>query len=82
MLAVNLRAAITGLPPVFPELAASLHLSGATLAALAATPVLCFGVFSGGRGAAQPADSARSGSWGRPWRCWPPGCCCAAGSPD
>ncbi len=50
MLAVNLRAAITGLPPVFPELAASLHLSSATLAVLAATPVLCFGVFSGAAG--------------------------------
>lgn len=47
MLAVNLRAAIAGLPPVFPELAVSLHLSSATLAALAAAPVLCFGVFSG-----------------------------------
>jgi MFS transporter, CP family, cyanate transporter len=50
VLAVNLRAAITGLPPVFPELAASLHLSSATLAVLAATPVLCFGVFSGAAG--------------------------------
>jgi MFS transporter, CP family, cyanate transporter len=47
VLAVNLRAAITSLPPVFPELAASLHLSSATLAVLATTPVLCFGVFSG-----------------------------------
>jgi len=37
VLALNLRAAITGLPPVFPELAASLHLSGAALAVLAAT---------------------------------------------
>jgi len=46
-LAVNLRAAITSLPPVFPELAVRLHLSGAALAVLAATPVLCFGVFSG-----------------------------------
>ena len=47
VLAFNLRAAITSLPPVFPELSASLHLSSAALAALAATPVLCFGVFSG-----------------------------------
>jgi CP family cyanate transporter-like MFS transporter len=47
LLALNLRAAITGLPPVFPELSADLHLSGAALALLAATPVLCFGVFSG-----------------------------------
>ncbi len=46
-LALNLRAAITSLPPVFPELAASLHLSGAELAVLAATPALCFGLFSG-----------------------------------
>jgi MFS transporter, CP family, cyanate transporter len=46
-LAVNLRASITSLPPVFPELAAALHLSSATLALLAATPVLCFGLFSG-----------------------------------
>jgi MFS transporter, CP family, cyanate transporter len=45
-LAFNLRAAITSLPPVFPELAASLRLSSAALAVLAAVPVLCFGVFS------------------------------------
>ena len=48
MLAFNLRAAITSLPPLFPELAASLHLSAAALSALAALPVLCFGLFSGG----------------------------------
>jgi MFS transporter, CP family, cyanate transporter len=47
VLAVNLRAAIASLPPVFPELAAALHLSAATLALLAATPVLCFGLCSG-----------------------------------
>ena len=46
-LAVNLRASITGLPPVFPELAAALHLSSGAIAALAAVPVLCFGLFSG-----------------------------------
>jgi CP family cyanate transporter-like MFS transporter len=46
-LALNLRAAITGLPPVFPELSAALNLSSATIAALAAVPVLCFGLFSG-----------------------------------
>jgi MFS transporter, CP family, cyanate transporter len=45
-LGFNLRAAITSLPPVFPELAASLHLSSAAIAALAAVPVLCFAVFS------------------------------------
>ncbi|HEY7015391.1 MAG TPA: MFS transporter [Streptosporangiaceae bacterium] len=46
-LAFNLRAAITGLPPVFPELSAALNLSSATIAVLAAVPVLCFGLFSG-----------------------------------
>ena len=46
-LAVNLRAAITSLPPVFPELSGTLHISMATEAALAAVPVLCFGLFSG-----------------------------------
>jgi len=46
-LALNLRAAITGLPPVFPELSAALNLSSAAIAALAAVPVLCFGLFSG-----------------------------------
>jgi MFS transporter, CP family, cyanate transporter len=47
VLAVSLRASITGLPPVFPELQSALHVSASTLALLAATPVLCFGVFSG-----------------------------------
>jgi len=46
-LAFNLRAAITSLPPVFPELQSKLHLSPATITLLAATPVLCFGAFSG-----------------------------------
>jgi CP family cyanate transporter-like MFS transporter len=46
-LAFNLRAAITSLPPVFPELQSKLQLSSATITILAATPVLCFGVFSG-----------------------------------
>ncbi len=46
-LAFNLRAAITSLPPLFPELSAGLHLSAAALALLAAVPVLCFGLFSG-----------------------------------
>jgi CP family cyanate transporter-like MFS transporter len=45
-LAVNLRAAITSLPPLFPEMSDTLHLSPASLAALAAVPVLCFGLFS------------------------------------
>ncbi len=47
VLAVNLRASITSLPPVFPELSAALHLSAASIAVLAAAPVLCFAVFSG-----------------------------------
>jgi CP family cyanate transporter-like MFS transporter len=47
VLAFNLRAAITSLPPLFPELSSSLHLSSAAIAVLAATPALCFGVFSG-----------------------------------
>jgi MFS transporter, CP family, cyanate transporter len=46
VLAVNLRASITSLPPVFPELAAALHLSTAVVAVLASAPVLCFGLFS------------------------------------
>jgi CP family cyanate transporter-like MFS transporter len=45
-LAFNLRAAITSLPPIFPELSASLRLSSAALAVLASVPVACFGVFS------------------------------------
>ncbi len=45
-LGFNMRAAITSLPPIFPELAARLHLSSAGLAVLAALPVLCFAVFS------------------------------------
>src|ERR1700742_4587525 len=45
-LAFNLRAAITSLPPIFPELQDKLHLSDDTITWLAATPVLCFGVFS------------------------------------
>jgi MFS transporter, CP family, cyanate transporter len=47
VLGINLRGAITGLPPIFPELETALHLSAGTLSLLAAIPVLCFGVFSG-----------------------------------
>ncbi len=43
---LNLRTAITSLPPLFPDMAARLHLSSAALSLLAATPVICFGVFS------------------------------------
>ena len=39
----NLRAAITSLPPLFPDLQARLHLSSAVLSLLAATPVIFFG---------------------------------------
>jgi CP family cyanate transporter-like MFS transporter len=46
-LGYNLRGAITSLPPVFPELQDSLHLSSATVSLLAAAPVICFGVVSG-----------------------------------
>jgi len=47
ILALNLRSAITSLPPVFPEVQSALHISTSGLALLAAIPVLCFGVFSG-----------------------------------
>jgi CP family cyanate transporter-like MFS transporter len=47
VLGLNMRAAITSLPPIFPELETALHLSPANLSLLAAIPVLCFGVFSG-----------------------------------
>jgi MFS transporter, CP family, cyanate transporter len=47
VLAINLRAAIASLPPVFPDLSAALHLSSASISVLAAVPVLCFGLFSG-----------------------------------
>ncbi len=47
VLALNLRVAVTSLPPIFPELESALHVSASTLAVLAAVPVLCFGVFSG-----------------------------------
>ena len=42
----NLRTAITSVPPLFPDMQATLHLSSATLSLLAATPVICFGVVS------------------------------------
>jgi CP family cyanate transporter-like MFS transporter len=46
-LGFNLRGAIAGLPPVFPELQARLHLSNTVVSLLAAAPVICFGVISG-----------------------------------
>jgi MFS transporter, CP family, cyanate transporter len=45
-LAANMRAAITSLPPLFPELHGALGLSPSGQAVLAAIPVLCFGVFA------------------------------------
>jgi CP family cyanate transporter-like MFS transporter len=45
--AFNLRAAITSLPPVYPELTATAGYSTATESVLAAVPVLCFAAFSG-----------------------------------
>lgn len=46
LLAANLRLSVAGLPPVLPDLGAQLGLSGPALSALAATPVVCFGLFS------------------------------------
>ncbi|HUN32209.1 MAG TPA: MFS transporter [Trebonia sp.] len=46
-LGFNLRGAIAGLPPIFPELQTRLHLSNAEVSLLAAAPVICFGVISG-----------------------------------
>ena len=43
---LNLRTAITSLPPLFPDMQTQLHLSSAELSVLAATPVICFGVVS------------------------------------
>lgn len=43
---LNLRTAITSLPPLFPDMQTRLHLSLAMLSLLAATPVICFGVVS------------------------------------
>src|SRR5262252_8585127 len=42
----NLRTAVTSVPPLFPDMQTTLHLSSATLSLLAATPVICFGVVS------------------------------------
>ncbi len=43
----NMRASITGLPPVYPEMTAAAGWTTATKSALAAMPVLSFAVFSG-----------------------------------
>ncbi len=47
LLAVNLRASIASLPPIFPELHHVLNISTTEEATLASIPVLCFGLFSG-----------------------------------
>ncbi len=47
VLALNLRVAVTSLPPIFPELSARLGLSATAITVLATIPVLCFGLFSG-----------------------------------
>ncbi|WP_229882117.1 MFS transporter [Streptomyces alanosinicus] len=44
---MNLRAAITGLPPVLVSVTRDAHLSGAAASVLAALPVLCLGLFAG-----------------------------------
>ncbi len=43
---LTMRAPISSLPPLFPELSHRLHLSSGVLSLLAATPALCFGVVS------------------------------------
>ena len=55
--AFNMRGSITGLPPLFPQLGGVAGMSPATEAALAAVPVLGFGVFSG----AAPTAARRIG---------------------
>ncbi|WP_042382244.1 MFS transporter [Streptacidiphilus melanogenes] len=57
LLTVNLRAAITGVPPLLGQLQATVHLSGLAVSALATLPVLCLGVFS----AVAPALGRRHG---------------------
>ncbi|MFZ0217235.1 MAG: MFS transporter [Candidatus Dormiibacterota bacterium] len=44
--AMNLRTAVTGIPPVLPDLAARYHLTPTTQSVLVALPTICFGVFS------------------------------------
>lgn len=46
LLALNLRAAIAGLPPLVPDLQADLHLDRGTAGLLSTLPVLCFGLLS------------------------------------
>ena len=46
VLCVNLRPAVTAVPPIFTELQARLGLSSTNVTLLATIPVLCFGLFS------------------------------------
>ncbi len=46
LLAVNLRAAIAGLPPLTPDLRADLHLDRSMTGLLTTLPVLCFALLS------------------------------------
>jgi CP family cyanate transporter-like MFS transporter len=46
-LGFNLRGAIAGVPPLYPDLQSRLHLSNTEVSLLAATPVLCFAAVSG-----------------------------------
>lgn len=46
LLAVNLRAAITGVSPLLGRLQHAFHLTGTQLSILATLPVLCLGVFA------------------------------------
>ena len=46
LLASNLRPAITSLPPIFPEMQRTLHLSLTVITVVATVPVLAFGVFA------------------------------------
>lgn len=46
LLALNLRPAVTAVPPILDEIGAQLGYSSVALAVVATTPVVCFGVFS------------------------------------
>jgi len=46
LLTINLRAAITGMPPLIGQLQRVLALSGTQVSVLATLPVLCLGAFA------------------------------------
>ncbi|MER6999454.1 MFS transporter [Streptomyces sp. NPDC000410] len=58
LLTLNLRAAITEIPPVLDHLQATFHLSGTGLSVLTTLPVLCLGVFA----AVTPAIARKAGT--------------------